>query len=88
MTIAEALEIVRDQMFGLGTRDHGFLTRVNAMRVIQPILEAAAKVDKVESMATLSVLRNAVGPMSYRVYGAAEEIRALLAALPDKPREE
>lgn len=48
------------------------------------VLEAAGEVDKVESMATLSVLRNAVGPMSYRVYGAAEEIRAILAALPDK----
>ena len=41
MTISEALEIVRGELFGAGTMSRGYMARVDAMKVIQPILEAA-----------------------------------------------
>ena len=44
MTIPEALEVVRGELFGAGTMSRGYMARVDAMRVIAPILEAAAKI--------------------------------------------
>jgi len=44
MTILEALEIIRDELFGLGQMSHTYLERVDAMKIVQPILEAAAKI--------------------------------------------
>ena len=34
MTIPEALEIVRDELFGLGTRGHAHMSRVDAMKIV------------------------------------------------------
>jgi len=46
MTINEALEVVRGEMFGLGTMSHTLIERVDAMAIIQPILEAAGKMNE------------------------------------------
>ena len=44
MNIAEAWEVVRDQAFGLGSMERSYVDRVEAFRVLQPIIEAAAKI--------------------------------------------
>jgi hypothetical protein len=88
MTIIEALEVVRDQMFGLGTRDHNFMTRVDAMKIIQPILEAAGAVDKETVSVVLGDVRTLLAREGRTAFGwAITDALALLSALPDRPEE-
>lgn len=42
-----ALEVVRDELFGLGQLDHAYLVKVKAMSIIQPILESAADKEEI-----------------------------------------
>ena len=93
MTITEALEIVRDQMFGLGTLDHNFSSRVDAMKVIQPVLEAAGKVDKERASSCVADWHESThaARYCYREFlkghdcgQVRDSLLALLAALPDE----